>query len=45
MGGVTGLGGVRSSGCGVHLTVVRLWRVYCGHKKADTRSADLLGLG
>jgi hypothetical protein len=43
MGGVTGFGGVRSSGCGVYLTVVRLWRVCCGHKKADTRSASLSG--
>jgi hypothetical protein len=38
MGGVTGFGGVKSLG----------WRVFSGHKKADTRSADLsggLGLG
>jgi hypothetical protein len=48
MGGVTGLGGVRPSGCGVYLTFVRLRRVCCGHKKARTRRADLsggLGLG
>jgi len=43
MGGVTGLGGVRSSGCGVYLTFVRLRRVYCGHKKARTWRADLSG--
>jgi hypothetical protein len=33
MGGVTGFGGVRSSG----------WRVFSGHKKARTRRADLSG--
>lgn len=43
MGGVTGFGGVRLWPAGVHLTVVRLWRVFSGHKKADTRSASLSG--